>query len=284
MTCCSESNMVLELSLRAPLICLLIGTGCTFPAPDYRYPYPGGGPSSGLSNLQSEAFHYPLVSLMYEDAPERGGSPPGSQSPSGPVASLPARRSVPIYEPKKFVVTYDSSSDESSPPEVQSPGPWFSSLGAVRKPPSVSVNPRSALRTSERPHVVFGSRPVYEALLPPRGVRYAGGNSASYRSSPFNPAFAWDERLAAGPSALFYLGGWTPRHLPDASSWNTDEVPVSKAELPYLPPASYIVQSRNRYQRAAEVLSHSKYSDDTFKHIHPSKSPDLPESEGPKVH
>lgn len=225
------------------------------------------------------------MSLTYEDAPEHCGSHAGSQSPSSPIASLPAPRSVPMYEPKKFVVTYDSSSDESSPPEVQSPGPWFSSLGPVRKPPSVSVNPRSALRTSGRPHVVFRSRPVYEALLPPRGVRYAagsGGNSASYRSSPFNPAFAWDEQLAAGPSALFYLGGWTPRHLPDASVWNTDEVPVSMTELPYLP-ASYIVQSRNRYQRAAEVLSHSKYSDDTFKHIHPSESPDLPEAESPKV-
>lgn len=222
---------------------------------------------------------------MYEDAPEHCGSHAGSQSPSSPIASLPAPRSVPMYEPKKFVVTYDSSSDESSPPEVQSPGPWLSSLGPVRKPLSVSVNPRSALRTSGRPHVVFRSRPVYEALLPPRGVRYAadsGGNSASYRSSPFNPAFAWDEQLAAGPSALFYLGGWTPRHLPDASVWNTDEVPVSTTELPYLP-ASYIVQSRNSYQRAAEVLSHSKYSDDTFKHIHPSESPDLPEAESPKV-
>lgn len=65
-----------------------------------------------------------------------------------------------------------------------------------------------------------------------------------------------------GPQFLFPNGWPYARNFPDLSVLNTaGAVPqAAVAKVSPLPPSSYIIQSRNAYDRAREVMSHSTYT------------------------
>ncbi|XP_073346125.1 uncharacterized protein [Pagrus major] len=271
----SDSNMALGLFGRLSWICVLFSSAACFPATkgDYRYPYTAtwgsaggpapGGPAPG-SNLQSEGSRPPLVSLQREAAPQQASYPAANQSPSSAAAG-----SWQSFEPSRYVVTSGSRSPEAS---SLSAGYVSPPVGTGKKTPSFSVQPRPVAGTSGESDL--GS--VYEA--PRSGFAYPAGNTAAaYDSGPSSgynvapvsyanagpPGLPWVEQPAGGADASFYdPSDWMPsRPFPDLSVWASgDQSPQSASETSPVPPSSYIVQSRNGYQRAREVLSHTQYS------------------------
>ncbi|KAL7371771.1 hypothetical protein ABVT39_004801 [Epinephelus coioides] len=101
----------------------------------------------------------------------------------------------------------------------------------------------------------------YAYAAPVASSSGAGGDSS--------PGLPWSMQPAGGADSSFSNpSNWMPsRDFPDFSVWDSNaEMPQSMSEtspllpLPPLPPSSYIIQSRNGYQRAQEFLSHTKYS------------------------
>uniref|UniRef100_A0A3P8SUF6 Uncharacterized protein n=1 Tax=Amphiprion percula TaxID=161767 RepID=A0A3P8SUF6_AMPPE len=128
---------------------------------------------------------------------------------------------------------------------------------------------------------VGGSTPGYDSSFSP-GVAYSGNSgpgSASFSGGAapssgggagFSSALGLplDELPAGGPLPWSFLRHLSPLRLfPDVNAWETDEVPLGMIEPPAVAPSSYIIQSSNGYQRARELLSHSKYSPDIFDHF-----------------
>ncbi|XP_033467971.1 uncharacterized protein LOC117247493 [Epinephelus lanceolatus] len=268
--------MMYGLSLRVSWICLLLfSSGACFPATkgDYRYPYTwssGGGSAPG-SNLESEGSRPPLVNLQYEPsvssqqpetAPQQASSSTGNQSPSSVGAPSASAASSPSYG---------------------------------KKTPSFSVQPQSAAGTSGNLNMgsggaasgpVYGAAPAYPAAgymdfgdgpVPYIGAPAASSSASSYAyaapvayssgdDGDFSPGLPWSMQPAGGADSSFSdPSNWMPsRDFPDFSVWDSNaEMPQSMSEtspLPPLPPSSYIIQSRNGYQRAQEFLSHTKYS------------------------
>uniref|UniRef100_A0A3Q1GUG7 Uncharacterized protein n=1 Tax=Acanthochromis polyacanthus TaxID=80966 RepID=A0A3Q1GUG7_9TELE len=115
------------------------------------------------------------------------------------------------------------------------------------------------------------SSPGYDSAFSP-GVAYSGSSGPGSASS--SGGAAPSSGGGAGLFGLPFVPGMSfLRHLiphrlfPDANAWDTDEVPLGMIEPPAVAPSSYIIQSSNGYQRARELLSHSKYSPDIFDHF-----------------
>ncbi|XP_049419310.1 uncharacterized protein LOC125880667 isoform X2 [Epinephelus fuscoguttatus] len=94
---------------------------------------------------------------------------------------------------------------------------------------------------------------------------YAYGAPVAYNSGggDSSPGLPWSMQPAGGADSSFSdPSTWMPsRDFPDFSVWDSNaEMPQSMSETSPLPPSSYIIQSRNGYQRAQEFLSHTKYS------------------------
>lgn len=249
--------------------------------PDYRYPYTWrSGPAPG-SHLQAEGLHHPLVSLQHEAAPQQSSSLAENQYPSSVASSQ-------SYDPNRFIVTSDSSSNKPSrAPEVaqQSAGYVWPPVGSGKRTPGSFEQPQSVASTSggsnmgpvhQAPPVLpygYGDAPVYYAAAPARfdevpsdtntpGSYGVGAGPLDYGSQS-SPGLPWNEEPAGGADASFpNPNNWMPtRNFPDFSAWEAaEEAPQSVGETSPLPPSSYIIQSRNGYLRAREVLSHSKYS------------------------
>ncbi|XP_054454934.1 mucin-19-like [Anoplopoma fimbria] len=87
-------------------------------------------------------------------------------------------------------------------------------------------------------------------------------NTGTGSASP--PGFPWYSQPAEGTDSSSYdQTNWMPsRSLPDFSDlyFNAEMPEQSVSETSPLPPSSYIIQSRNGYQRAQEVLSSTGYS------------------------
>ncbi|KAM7381076.1 hypothetical protein PAMA_012082 [Pampus argenteus] len=251
--------MVLRLSLRVSWICLLlISSAACFPATkeDYRYPYTATWlANSGLAprslNVPSVGLlphHKPSADLQQPAAPvQQAGSHVGSQSSS----SL-ATGSSPSYQPNTFLVAYDSRA-----PVVPSGAEHVSSpVGTEKKSPSSPVQPQ----------------PADGIWMPPRPVsnfRVGYGDGSALLGSPFaDSSLDWGslpEGLVASPSAGLVNGPsvWMPsRPFPDFGVLDSAQEMLEgvNQERPPLPPSSYIIQSRNGYQRARETFSHMKYS------------------------
>uniref|UniRef100_A0A3B5A495 Uncharacterized protein n=1 Tax=Stegastes partitus TaxID=144197 RepID=A0A3B5A495_9TELE len=120
---------------------------------------------------------------------------------------------------------------------------------------------------------------------------YDSGDGADPFGFPFVRGLPWDELPKGGLPPSFFLKHLVPpRLLPDVNAWNTDEVPLGMIEGPPVVPSSYIVQSTNGYQRARELLSHSKFSPDIFDHFplpsvaQPTGKPPVTGSPGTKAY
>lgn len=272
--------------------------------PDYRYPYTwSSGPAPG-SHLQAEGLQSPLVSLQHEAAPQQSSSLAENQYPSSVASSQ-------SYDPNSFIVTSDSSYNKPSrAPEVapQSGGYVWPPVGSGKRILGSSVQPQSVASTSgssnmgpvhQAPPVLpygYGYAPVYYAPARydevPSNINtpasYGVGAGPLHYGSQSSPGLPWNEEPAGGADASF--PNWMPtRNFPDFSAWEAaEEVPQSVSETSPLPPSSYIIQSRNGYLRAREVLSHSKYSPEypeppvyRFNAVKaPRKSPPVPGSKG----
>ncbi|XP_036938327.1 uncharacterized protein LOC119010344 [Acanthopagrus latus] len=219
----SDSNMALGLFGRLSWICVLFSCGACFPATkgDYRYPYTATWGSAG-------------------------GPAPGSNLHSG-GSRAPEASSL--------------SLGYVSPP-----------VGTGKKTPSFSPQLQPVAGTSGGSNL--GS--VYGA--PDSGFAYPAGNTATaYESGPSSgynvaplpydnsgsPGLPWVGQPAGGADASFYdPSSWMPsRPFPDLTVWESgDQMSQGASETSPLPPSSYIVQSRNGYLRAREVLSHTNYS------------------------
>ncbi|KAM7370338.1 hypothetical protein PAMP_009894 [Pampus punctatissimus] len=251
--------MVLRLSLRVSWICLLlINSAACFPATkeDYKYPYTAtwlanSGPAPRSLNVPSGGLfphHKPSANLQQPAAPvQQAGSPTSSQS-----SSNLATGSSPSYQPNTFLVAYDSRA-----PVVSS--------GAGHVSPPVSTEKKS-------PSSPVQTQPADGISLPPRPVsdfRVGYGDGPVVHRNPFaDSSLDWGslpEGHVASPSAgsANEPSVWIPsRPFPDFSVWDSaQEMPEGVShKRPPLPPSSYIIQSRNGYQRARKTFSHMKYS------------------------
>lgn len=213
-------------------------------SPDYRYPYTAlrsSGPAPTFP-LQAEGSRRPTV--------EEASSPTASQFPSA-VASSPR------YEPGGVVVT--SGSGEPSRAPQAAPQYMWSPVASGKRTPGVSVGDASGTSS-------MGPAPPYAAY---RGVPASYGAAPSSFGEVGRPsADAAFYMAGAGPLRSLSVSGlpvWIPWDFPDVGAWEAvGAEPQSVSETSPLPPSSYIIQSRNGYLRAREVLSHSKYSPDYY--------------------
>ncbi|KAL7371610.1 hypothetical protein ABVT39_002021 [Epinephelus coioides] len=285
--------MMYGLSLRVSWICLLLfSSGACLPATkgDYRYPYTwssGGGSAPG-SNLQSEGSRPALVSLQYQPsvsyqqpgaAPQQASSSTGNQSPSSVGASSASAASSPSYGQKtpSFSVQPQSAAGTSGNVNMGSGGAASGPVyGAAPAYPAAGymdfgdgpvpyigapAASSSAGSYAYAAPVASSSAGSYAYAAPVAYNSGAGGDSS--------PGLPWSMQPAGGADSSFSdPSNWMPsRDFPDFSVWDSNaEMPQSMSEtspllpLPPLPPSSYIIQSRNGYQRAQEFLSHTKYS------------------------
>uniref|UniRef100_A0A8C5N2E7 Uncharacterized protein n=1 Tax=Gouania willdenowi TaxID=441366 RepID=A0A8C5N2E7_GOUWI len=88
-------------------------------------------------------------------------------------------------------------------------------------------------------------------------------------ASGFLQALPWDELSLGSSSSPFFLPNMMAnrRKFPDPDVWEQEDVPLGSIDQPPVGPASYLIQSRNGYQRAREILSHSKYTEDNFDNL-----------------
>lgn len=100
-----------------------------------------------------------------------------------------------------------------------------------------------------------------------------------------SPGLPWDEQPAGGADASFSdPSNWMPsRAFPDFNAWDSDSampyggMQQGPSETSPLLPSSYIIQSSNGYQRAREVLSHTKYSPEyPAPPVMPFRAPEAP--------
>lgn len=243
-------------------------------SPDYRYPYKalgGSGPAPAFP-LQAEGSQRPMV--------EQGAdSPAGTRFRSGAASS-------PHYE-RSVIVTSDSSSEPSRAPRYR-----WSPVASGKGTPGLSAEPQSVGDTSGTSGV--GPVPPY-AVYRDVPVPYDGAPSGFGEVGHPSSDAAAPSAAGAGPLRYWPVSGlpvWMPPNFPDVGAWESaGEEPQSVGETSPLPPSSYIIQSRNGYLRAREVLSHSKYSPDYYGPPPypfeaaggPSRSPAGPWTEGQKV-
>ncbi|XP_042336885.1 uncharacterized protein LOC121937620 [Plectropomus leopardus] len=134
--------------------------------------------------------------------------------------------------------------------------------GSGKQTPGLPVQPQSAAGgLSSSGSAAAASGPVY-------GAQPAAGGSTDglspYAAAPSAADSADEDSVPGLPWASFPdPSSWMPsRDFPDFSVWDSNaEMQRSDAASNTSPelPSSYIVQSRNGYQRMHEFLSHTKY-------------------------
>lgn len=193
--------------------------------------------------LQAEGSRRPTV--------EEADSPAGNQFPSA-VASSPR------YEQSGVIVTSGSSSKEPSRAPQEAPRYMWSPVASGKRTPGLSVGDTSGTSS-------MGPVPPYVAY---RGASYDSAPSGFGEVGRPSSDAAASYVAGAGPLRHLSVSGlpvWIPPNFPDVSAWEAvGAEPQSVSETSPLPPSSYIIQSRNGYLRAREVLSHSKYSPDYY--------------------
>ncbi|XP_054860805.1 uncharacterized protein LOC111582279 isoform X2 [Amphiprion ocellaris] len=115
------------------------------------------------------------------------------------------------------------------------------------------------------------------------GAGSGGSGGSGFFSSSLPFGSAGFTPLINYPQGFSYdINDLRPRfvRLPDPSVWIPDNIPTDPFPLVVRGPTSYIVQSSNGYQRARELLSHSKYSPDDFGPFYSPVNPGDP-SQGP---
>lgn len=251
----------MALAFRVSWICLLlfsIGTCFPIDSPNNPFTFSLIGPES------------PSVSLQHEAAGQQTGSPTGNQSPRSLGAPSSAAGFLSDYDPG---LAYGSSPDGSSPGAAagRSFTPWYLNR-LPKKTPDLQAQQRSG-SDSGGGSTAGGPGPGYDSSFSP-GVAYAGSSGPGSASSSGGAApssgggadpFGFPFPGLSPSTFLRHL--IPPRLLPDVNAWDTDEVPLGLIEPPAVAPSSYIIQSSNGYQRARELLSHSKYSPDIFDHF-----------------
>ncbi|KAF0025938.1 hypothetical protein F2P81_022819 [Scophthalmus maximus] len=288
------------LSLRVSWTCLLlISSAVGFPAKEgYRYPYAATWSSSGGPG----ASRPPLASLLQESFAGDQQLEAASQQSSSPSSEAAPVAYSPGYVPYGFIMSYGSSSEEpSSAPEVpvQSPGYVGVPLVSWEETPSLFVPPQPSSGSSEHNNMAStreASSPKSEAsqfvplgVSDPSSIAHAFERYSRVASAPYgNPSTAGsapEEQPEGRPSSSMYdlRERLASPDFPDFSFFDrTVEAP--QGETSPLPPSSYIIQSRNGFLQAREVLSHMKYSPwypqpPVFPYDAPSK---LPPMTGPK--
>ncbi|XP_049419309.1 uncharacterized protein LOC125880667 isoform X1 [Epinephelus fuscoguttatus] len=245
-----------------------------------------GGAASGpvyaaAGNLQSGGSRPPLVNLQYQPsvshqqpgaAPQQASSSTGNRSPSSVGAPSASAASSPSYGKKtpSFSVQPQSAAGTSGNVNMGSGGAASGPVyGAAPAYPAAG-------------YMDFGDGPVpyigapaassfagFYAYGAPAASSSAGsyayGAPVAYNSGggDSSPGLPWSMQPAGGADSSFSdPSTWMPsRDFPDFSVWDSNaEMPQSMSETSPLPPSSYIIQSRNGYQRAQEFLSHTKYS------------------------
>lgn len=220
----------MTLALRVSWICLLLfSIGACFPVDSPNNPFT-------FSLLGPEP---PSGSLQHEAAGQQTGSQTGIQSPRGLGAPGSSAGFPSDYEPGP-ASDYGSSSDPSGAAAGRSLGSWYPS-GPPRRTPDLPPQQQSG------PAGGGGSVPGFDASF------YSGSSGPD----PFGFQLSESFLKHMFPNRLF----------PDPDAWEAPEVPLGMIEPPPVVPSSYIVQSSNGYQRARELLSHSKYSPDIFDHF-----------------
>ncbi|KAM7381077.1 hypothetical protein PAMA_012083 [Pampus argenteus] len=224
----------------------------------------GSQSSSSLATGSSPSYQPNTFLVAYDSrAPvvpsgaEHVSSPVGTEkkSPSSPVQPQPADGIwMPPRPVSNFRVGYGDGSALLGSPFADSSLDWGSlPEGHVASPAVGSANNPSVWMP---PHPVSDSNAGYgdgPALL---GSPFAD-SSLDWGSLPEGHVASPSAGLVNGPSV------WMPsRPFPDFGVLDSAQEMLEgvKQERPPLPPSSYIIQSRNGYQRARETFSHMKYS------------------------
>ncbi|XP_049419344.1 uncharacterized protein LOC125880683 [Epinephelus fuscoguttatus] len=265
----------------------------------YPYTWSSGGGSAPGSNLQSGGSRPPLVNLQYEPsvsyqqpqaAPQQASSSTGNRSPSSVGAPSASAASSPSYGKKtpSFSVQPQSAAGTSGNVNMGSggaasgpvygaapayPAAGYMDFGDGPVPyigaPAASSSAGSYAYGAPAASSSAGSYAYGAPAASSSAGSYAYGAPVAYNSGgggDSSPGLPWSMQPAGGADSSFSdPSNWMPsRDFPDLSVWDSSaEMPQSMSEtspLPPLPPSSYIIQSRNGYQRAQEFLSHTKYS------------------------
>lgn len=240
--------------------------------PDKRYPNmpPWKLGTAGLS--QGADSQGPLVSMQRE-----AGSVVGGQSSSG-VSSVQNYGQSQVRTPMSVsnqhsrdpvVVSSHGYTRSWGQPGLLNPGystqSHFDSTGGSSGMGGVSQG--QAAQTADS----------YSEL--PLLVRDPNSGHGFWHRGPFGlPAQLGGEQPVGGvhPQFLFPTGWLYTRDFPDLSVLNTagEVLQGAVGKMSPLPPSSYIIQSRNGYERAREVMSHSTY---TPEDIYPPPYPPMVE-------
>ncbi|XP_070845963.1 uncharacterized protein [Chaetodon trifascialis] len=205
--------------------------------PPSGFAYPAGAAGSAATT-----FNLGDVALPYSNTPS-------SRFGDGPVpySGAPSFGSSEVPLPYSGAPSFGSS-------EVPLPYSGAPSFGSSEVPLPYSGAPS------------FGSS---EVPLP-----YSGALSSSFGDGPVpysnTPSFGgpvpsfWDAQPAGGAHGYNEPSNWMPSAPSDLNVWGSDgELPQSVSEPFPLPPSSYIIQSKNGYQRERELFSYTEYSPET---------------------
>lgn len=200
----------------------------------------------------------PLVSMQHG-----AGSAVGSQSSSGVT-------SVQNYGQSQGTIPTSGSTQRSRDPAAVSSHGYTSSQAQVGlSNPGYSTQSQSegTGESSGMGGVYQGpvaAQDSYSELLSTLVRNPNSGRGFWYRGLFSRPAQLGGEQPVRGvhPQFLFPTGWLYTRDFPDFNILNTaGEVPQDAVgKMAPLPPLSYIIQSRNGYERAREVMSHSTYT------------------------
>ncbi|XP_042364604.1 leucine-rich repeat extensin-like protein 5 [Plectropomus leopardus] len=193
------------------------------PGPGKKAPGSSAGPQSAAWNT------FPALDFGDGPVPYIGGPPPSAGSLS---AADDGRDDGPVFYGGAGAAS--QSAGYVSPPRPPPPP------GPGKKAPGSSAGPQSAAWAS------------------------ASDGSSPYAAAPSAADSADEDSVPGLPWASFpEPSSWMPsRDFPDFSVWDSNaEMQRSDAASNTSPelPSSYIVQSRNGYQRMHEFLSHTKY-------------------------
>ncbi|XP_074519551.1 uncharacterized protein LOC141785259 [Halichoeres trimaculatus] len=280
--------MLPGLSQRVSWICLLLfSSAVCFPAiDDYQYSYTDASTDDTAAQTSvEEPAPEPTMEMSAEDemfSPRSGVQQPaaaqqqaGSQSENqGPSGSATA--SWASYQPSNYGV----SSTSRAGPSYSAPAAAYSPTYAAAPAPSYTT---PAAHGGFRGHGASGGYGGYGAAYDgaAEGPSSAGtlvysGGAPSFRFE--GPGFG--NEYAPLPMVgfeSFNPNGWMPsRSFPDFTVWGAGEVAnegskhskgvkgvqqeEEEVETFSVPASSYIVQTRNGYQRAREVSSHMNYA------------------------
>ncbi|XP_039990369.1 paternally-expressed gene 3 protein-like [Xiphias gladius] len=203
------------------------------------------------SDKSASAPEVPSQGAGYISPPVGAGKTPSFSVQPQPVSSTSGEPNVGSYRVTSSPV-YEASPVLSFAYPANNAGKMPTSFGFGDGPVPYANEPTS---------FGFGDGPVPYANEPTSLGFGDGPVPYGYPSGAGSPS--WDEQPAGEAYASAYgPSSWVPsRPFPDFSAWDSNaEEPQSTSETSPLPPSSYIIQSRNGYQRAREVLSHTKYS------------------------